>query len=258
DIPSKNYQVLDITPHLHYTYGSFWKSKVTIVLLCGHAELVEQVAPGLSRQRWLEADGRLLLWGGEQFDSMDDELMHAVKKLRRRPLDALVWVTDAWQQPDSLLIPEPAAGLDDEQLARIRRGVRACFKALGWSAPLYVWSLHGTGEPADTLANCLLPEQVNEQELEQRLQALQPALIEHGTHRALEHPAHTFLLALAGFLSRGGQQQVSRSLGGLLQGAQAVPLAGVLFSVGAAQARTDSSHILRADARWTEFFNNRA
>src|SRR5690606_3685000 len=30
------------------------------------------------------------------------------------------------------------------------------------------------------------------------------------------------------------------------------------FSVGAAQARTDSSHILRADARWTEFFNNRA
>ena len=238
------------------TYGFFWKSKVNAVLLCAPAALAEQLAPSLTTQRWLEADGRLLLWGGESADNIDLEVLSALKKLRRRrPLDAVVWATDAYLQADSVEMKLQTDGLDDEQLTRFKRGMADCFKALRWSAPVYLWSLHGVAEKNDALVSCLLPNTVNSQQLEQRLNDLQPALIEQGTHAVLDSTQRTFLLGLAAFLRNGGAQQLSQQLPELGAGYPTLPFAGVLFSQGRARGRAKTAHMWLKDTRWDGFFS---
>jgi type VI secretion system protein ImpL len=59
---------------------------------------VEQLTPGLTAQLWQEDRGTLLLWGGDLNTPADSAWLTALRKLRRRPVDGLVWVTSAFDQ----------------------------------------------------------------------------------------------------------------------------------------------------------------
>lgn len=83
---------------LHMNYGRFWPHRIRIILLTGSNNDVELLAPGLADQLWQEDRGTLLLWGGEPSAPLDAEWTEALSKLRRRPIDGVVWVTSAFAQ----------------------------------------------------------------------------------------------------------------------------------------------------------------
>jgi type VI secretion system protein ImpL len=79
-------------------YGRRWGRKTRILLITGTASEVEQLTPGLTAQLWQEDRGTLLLWGGDLNTPADSAWLTALRKLRRRPVDGLVWVTSAFDQ----------------------------------------------------------------------------------------------------------------------------------------------------------------
>ncbi len=78
---------------LRHTYGHFWHSKVRILLMTGSVSDVEQLAPKLTRELWQEDRGTVLLWGGDPATPADADWLAALRKLRRRAVDGMVWVT---------------------------------------------------------------------------------------------------------------------------------------------------------------------
>lgn len=58
---------------------------------------VELLVPKLTSLRWVEGDGVVLIWGGTLTEPPDVSLFDAIRKLHRRPLDGIVWVTPTFQ-----------------------------------------------------------------------------------------------------------------------------------------------------------------
>ena len=90
--------VKEIRQYLRTIYNRNWGRKTRILLITGTASEVEQLTPGLTSQLWQEERGTLLLWGGDLNTSADSAWLSALRKLRRRPVDGLVWVTSAFDQ----------------------------------------------------------------------------------------------------------------------------------------------------------------
>ncbi|WP_407181924.1 hypothetical protein [Citrobacter europaeus] len=78
-------------------YGRLWRAKTRILLVMGDASQVEQLVSKLTTQRWVEGDGVVLIWGGTLTETPDASLFDAIRKLHRRPLDGIVWVTPTFQ-----------------------------------------------------------------------------------------------------------------------------------------------------------------
>jgi type VI secretion system protein ImpL len=95
----RNVTVASIREAMRTLYGGRrWGRKVRILLITGIAAEVEQLTPGLTGQLWQEDRGTLLLWGGDLNTPADSAWLTALRKLRRRPVDGLVWVTSAFDQ----------------------------------------------------------------------------------------------------------------------------------------------------------------
>ena len=121
----------ELSVYLRHRYGRFWRSRVRFVVLVGQSRLVGMIAPELISQQWIEADGTVLLWGGNITSASDSNRISALRKLRRRPPQAIVWVCDARRQQVSLT--DTAA-----------RQLRERAKLLGWQIPLYVWQIENS------------------------------------------------------------------------------------------------------------------
>ncbi|MGG9535067.1 hypothetical protein ACQ9KW_31755, partial [Klebsiella pneumoniae] len=89
--PPRNITVREIRHTLRYQYGRSWPRKIRILLIIGSLRDVEQLTPKLTQELWQEDQGTLLLWGGDPSAAVDNDWFTALRKLRYRPADGIVW-----------------------------------------------------------------------------------------------------------------------------------------------------------------------
>ncbi len=242
----------DVQQVLRHTYGHFWHSKVRILLMTGSVSDVEQLAPKLTRELWQEDRGTVLLWGGDPATPADADWLAALRKLRRRAVDGMVWVTSAL---DGMPATENSAtsGLTPDAMDSVSHALKLRYEALGWKLPLYVWSLHPrAGEQAGRVTQpvgCLLPANCSPQTLAGQLTGLIPQLTAQGIQQVCGQPQHNFLLALADQLTRK-PETVTEPLSVLLNPYRPQPLAGVVFSEASVEAGRSVRHHWGRDNRW--------
>lgn len=250
---NRSEEVKEIRACLRLVYGRGWRTKVRILVIIGTASDVEQLTPGLTSQRWQEDKGTLLLWGGDPAQSPDTPWLKALCRLRRRPADGMVWVTQAF---DRLSIPglaQPAAVPHENIMETVAHAIKERMKALGWQLPLYIWSLHPrAGKPQGRITQatgCLLPAGCRVESLEQQLQALSAQLVQRGVQQICDSVQHNFLLTLADQLIRE-PQSLLQPLSVMLNPYQRLSLAGIIFSQPSEQAERDITHRWGIDRRW--------
>jgi type VI secretion system protein ImpL len=185
--------------------------------------------PKLTQELWQEDQGTLLLWGGDLNTPADTDWLAALRKLRHRPVDGIVWVTS--QLDTSTENAAPA--LTPDAMDSLAASLNARYDTLGWQLPLYVWSLHTrAGQQADRITQAvgfLLPSDSRPEGLSNQLVTLTPGLIAQGIQQICTKVKHNFLLNLADQLSRV-PETVTGPLSVLLNPYRPLPLAGVVFS----------------------------
>ncbi len=139
--PPHHITVGEIRQTLRYQYGRAWSRKVRILLIIGSVRDVEQLTPKLTQELWQEDQGTLLLWGGDPGAAVDNAWFTALRKLRYRPADGMVWVTSGF---DGVLttMNRTKPRLTPDEMDNVSHSLKLRYEALGWKLPLYVWSLY--------------------------------------------------------------------------------------------------------------------
>ena len=251
--PPHNVTVANIRHAMRTLYGRHWSRKVRILLVTGSVSDVEQLTPGLTAQYWQEDRGTLLLWGGDLASPVEHQWLTALRKLRQRPADGMVWVTSAFDRLSALGLPPPPPRPADSMMDTFFHAIRARNDVLGWRLPLYVWSLHpraGQSEGGRTqAAGCLLPAACTADLLRDQLQALVPELIAQGIQQICRSSSQHFLLNLADQLIRE-PDSITVPLFVMLNPYRALPLAGMVFSPVSVGAACSVQHCWAKDKRW--------
>lgn len=263
DTQKQNLQAISVASHfppateirnaMRHLYHRRWASKIRILLVTGAASDVERLTPGLTRQLWQEDKGTLLLWGGDINAPVDSAWLKALRKLRRRPADGMVWVTTAFDRLSAPGQQAPSSVPSDSAMDILAHAISERMTVLGWNLPLYVWSLHpragGLAGRITQATGCLLPAGCSAQALEQQLQALAAQLTHRGIAQVCDSVRHSFLLSLADQLIRE-PESLSQPLSVMLNPYRPLPLAGVVFSQVSAGAERDVKHHWGRDKRW--------
>jgi len=246
-------RIKNIRLYLRNLYGRRWGRKTRILLVTGTVSEVEQLTPGLTAQLWQEDRGTLLLWGGDLNTPADSAWLTALRKLRRRPVDGLVWVTSAFDQISAPGLVQPLPVPSESTMDSLSHAISARMDALGWKLPLYVWSLHPrAGKPEGRVTQaigCLLPAGCRTEGLAGQLSALTPDLTSQGLQQTCGEVKHNFLLTLADQLVRV-PESVTAPLAVMLNPYRPLPLAGVVFSQPSAGAERAVPHHWGMDKRW--------
>jgi type VI secretion system protein ImpL len=249
----RNVTVASIREAMRTLYGRRWGCKVRILLITGIAAEVEQLTPGLTGQLWQEDRGTLLLWGGDINTPADNAWLTALRKLRRRPVDGLVWVTSAFDQLSAPGLERPLPVPSESTMDSLSHAISDRMDVLGWTLPLYVWSLHPrAGHPEGRIVQatgCLLPGGCRAEGLAEQLAALTPELTSQGLQQTCGAVQHNFLLSLADQLVRE-PESLTVPLSVMLNPYRPLPLAGVVFSQPSAGAERAVRHHWGRDKRW--------
>jgi type VI secretion system protein ImpL len=249
----RNVTVDAIRLTLRNFHGRRWAGKTRILLITGAVDEVEQLTPGLPDQLWQEDRGTLLLWGGDLSAPADITWLTALRKLRRRPVDGVVWVTRAFDQLSAPGLEQRLSLPSESTMAPPFYAIRARMDALGWKLPLYVWSLHThAGKPETRITQatgCLLPAGCHSEALTETLTVLTPVLISQGLQQTCGEVNHHFLLTLADQLSRRSEN-VTALLSVMFNPSSPLSLAGLVFSQPSAGARQAAMHHWRMDKCW--------
>ncbi len=210
-------------------YGHRWRAKTRILLVMGDVIQVELLVPKLTSLRWVEGDGVVLIWGGTLTEPPDVSLFDAIRKLHRRPLDGIVWVTPTFQHQDSLVQSAPVVSLTAEQIDNAARHLQAVFTTLRWRVPLYLWSLHGAQFVRDDVtlhsATCLFPAGCTTALCRSQLAALVMQLAEQGSQQVTRNIHSNFLLKMANALTQNAEA-ISDALATFFQPASASAAGG--------------------------------
>lgn len=241
-----NVTVDTIRSAMRNLYGRRWGGKTRILLIMGTVTEVELLTPGLTGQLWQEDRGTLLLWGGDLNTPADDTWLTALRKLRRRPVDGLVWVTSAFDQLSTPGLEQPLSVPSESTIDFLSNAISHRMDSLGWKLPLYIWSLHPrAGKPEGRITQatgCLLPAGCRTEGLAEQLAALTPELTIQGLQQTYGQVKYNFLLRLADQLIRK-PESVTAPLSVLLNPYRPLPLAGVVFSqISAGDERAVSHH----------------
>ncbi|EOI3445885.1 ImcF-related family protein [Cronobacter turicensis] len=248
-----NVTISDIKDMMRHLYGRSWVSKIRILLVVGSVSDVQRLVPGLSQECWQEDQGTLLLWGGELSGDIDTAWLSALRKLRRRPIDGVVWVTSAFDTPANDDSFSHDNVMSQEAMNTFAHVFYNLYDALGWRLPLYIWSLHSqivdqTGYVTQPIG-CLLPPDCSPENLSTQLSSLSASLMTHGVQHICEVPRHMFLLSLADRLIRKSET-IAGPLAVLLNAWRPLPLAGLLFSMPSLGAARSMRHHWCKDNRW--------
>jgi type VI secretion system protein ImpL len=229
----------EIQRHLRGTYGYFWCRHVRVLLVVGEPDEIAAIAPGLgAEQRWQEAQGTLLLWGGSLQGEWQSDWPASLRQLCRwRPLDGVVWALTQEQRGEV----EGFGG----GVARLL----ALAQQLRWQAPLYLWQVRRSAWPQEggdsAPVGCLLAPGAAAEQIEQSLRALLVPLRERGIEQMKKTAEHDFLLRLSRDLARSGIDQWRDALAPLLPAfSRGVPLRGLFFAAplkGGEQAAAKNS-----------------
>ncbi len=248
--PPRHITITELRQALRQTYGRFWPRKVRILLLTGSAADVERLTPGLTSQYWQEDSGTVLLWGGDLGAQPDSAWLNALRNLRRRPLDGVIWVTSALAQRTA---ESTQTSLSADMMDSAAKAFAVRFDLLGWRLPLYVWSLHpAEGDNKDRITQpvgCLLPAACKPDELNIQLTALVPTLIAQGTQQISASTRNQFLLQLAEQLAQA-PAVITEPVAALLNPYRPAPLAGIMFSPTSVNAQRTVKHHWAKDNRW--------
>ncbi|EPT9136625.1 TPA: ImcF-related family protein [Klebsiella michiganensis] len=251
--PPRNVTVDTIRDAMRNLYGRCWGRKTRILLITGTAAEVDQLTPGLTTQLWQEDRGTLLLWGGDLNTPADSAWLTALRKLRRCPVDGLVWVTSAFDQLSAPGLEQPLPVPSDSTMDSLSHAISNRMDILGWKLPLYVWSLHPrAGKPEGRITQatgCLLPAGCRTEGLAEQLSALTPDLTSQGLQQTCGEVKHNFLLTLADQLIRE-PESVTAPLSVMLNPYRPLPLAGVVFSQPSAGTERAVTHHWGMDKRW--------
>ncbi|MEQ4739653.1 ImcF-related family protein [Klebsiella michiganensis] len=251
---NRRYEVVkEIRTEMRHLYGRRWGRKTRILLVTGTVSDVEQLTPGLTGQLWQEDRGTLLLWGGDLSTPADSAWLTALRKLRRLPVDGLVWATSAFDQLSAPGLEQPLPAPSDSTMDSLSHAISVRMEALGWQLPLYVWSLHPrAGKPEGRITQatgCLLPAGCRTEGLAEQLSALTPDLTSQGLQQTCGEVKHNFLLTLADQLIRE-PESVTAPLSVILNPHRPLLLAGVVFSQPSAGAERAVPHHWGMDKRW--------
>ena len=225
-----------IKVHLRDRYGFFWRRKVRLLLVVGEPAQIEAIAPTLAKQRWLEGQGTVLLWGGSAQASLDQSFPQQWAGLSRsRALDGVVWALNTTQAAD-----DAAMGAGVRQLQRLARG-------LNWQLPLYLWQVCDSGWSQNTRktqpVGCLLPARFDAQALQGSLNRLLEPLRREGLAQIGGTLGHDFLLRLSRDLQGEGIHRWRHTLVPLAgEFARGVPLRGLWFSLPVQRSQHDLKH----------------
>ncbi|WP_152084380.1 ImcF-related family protein [Enterobacter oligotrophicus] len=234
-------------------YGRAWSSKIRILLVTGSIADVERLTPKLTQELWQEDQGTLLLWGGDPASSVDIDWLAALRKLRHRPADGMVWVTSALDARAGVEEAGLTSTLSPDAMDMLAHALNKRYEALGWKLPLYAWSLHShTGEQVGRVTQpigCLLSAHCQPKALAAQLNGLIPQLTAQGVQQVCTDPQYNFLLALADQLTRK-PETVAEPLSVLLNPYRPLPLAGVVFSTPSPGAVRSVKHHWGRDNRW--------
>lgn len=251
--PPHNVTVDTIREAMRNLYGRRWGRKVRILLITGTAPEVEQLTPGLTGQLWQEDCGTLLLWGGDLNTPADNAWLTALRKLRRRPVDGLVWVTSAFDKLSAPGLEKPLPVPSESTMDSLSHAISDRMDILGWKLPLYVWSLHPrAGKPEGRIVQptgCLLPAGCRVEGLAEQLADLTPGLTSQGLLQTCGEVKHNFLLMLADQLIRE-PESVTAPLSVTLNPYRPLPLAGVVFSQPSGGTERAVQHHWGMDKRW--------
>ncbi|MCX0499591.1 ImcF-related family protein [Erwinia billingiae] len=247
--PYENQLVRDIVTQMRFQYGWRWRSKVRILLMVGNEHEAEQVVPGLTTQYWLEGHNTLLLWHGNPADEPHPAQVKALRKIRRRLADAIVWVVNSQTE------------LSHDTLDTFSRQLHKLFHLLGQEIPLWLWEIHQPeweqpGLPAQGVGFISAPG-VTSDDINQSLTALQQPLIRQGMQQAERDRSHAFLLHLANHLRTGGTTRLTYSLSQLVEGARALPLAGMVFSPSVTSGTASLRHAWQPGKAWRDLLAQR-
>ena len=248
-----NVTVETISDAMRNLYGRCWGRKTRILLITGTAFEVEQLIPGLTHQLWQEDRGTLLLWGGDLNTPVDNAWLTALHKLRRRPVDGLVWVTSAFDQLSAPGLEPPLPVPSESTMDSLSHAINARMEVLGWKLPLYAWSLHPrAGKPEGRITQaigCLLPAGCRPEGLTEQMSALTSNLTSQGLQQTCDDVKHNFLLMLADQLIREPESVVA-PLSVILNPYRPLPLAGLVFSQPSDGAERAVVHHWGMDKRW--------
>lgn len=234
-------------------YGCRWGRKTRILLITGTPSDVELLTPKLTAQFWQEDRGTLLLWGGDLNTPADNIWLTALRKLRRRPVDGLVWVTSAFDQLSVPGLEQPLPVPSESAMDSLSHAISSRMEALGWKIPLYIWSLHPrAGKPEGRVvqaAGCQLPAGCCTEGLAKQLAILTPELTLQGLQQTCGEVKHNFLLRLADQLIRK-PESVTAPLSAMLNPYRPLPLAGLVFSQPSASGERAVPHQWGMDKCW--------
>lgn len=203
-------------------YGYRWRRKTPWLLVMGEVAEVEQVSPGLTEQGWLLVGHVLLLWGGPLASGGHAHDLQALRRLRRhRPVDALIWVSQAAQYR------QPAYA------DAVCRGYEQVSHLLHWAAPVYLLDLRQLRWPQperpEQLVGVMHHQRLTLESLASRIEALIPVVRAQGMAQINAKLDHTFLLQLCNDLQPGPVASVE-VFSPLLAGVDPLPLYGIAFS----------------------------
>ncbi|WP_455425709.1 ImcF-related family protein [Dryocola sp. LX212] len=247
--PSENQQVKDIITQLRFQYGRRWRSRVRILLVVGEENEVEQAIPGLTTQHWLEGQGTLLLWHGSPVAEPDAAQLKALRKIRRRLADALIWVVSA------------QTTLSHDTLDTVARQLQKQYHQLGWEIPLWLWETHALeweqpGLPVQATGFLSAPGDEAD-DFRHSLKQLESSLVHQGMQQILNDRNHAFLLQLAHSLRDGGTERVTHTLSQLSEGARSLPLGGMVFSPAVTSGAASLRHAWQPGKAWLDLLAQR-
>lgn len=237
-----------IRSHLRFRYHTFWRNKVTLLLVVGDEALVSQLLPGLVAAQWQEGNRTVLIYGGDPSTEMDSERFTALRRLRYgRSLDGIIRVLG----PEQTMTP----ALSDVDL----RWLEHAGGLLRYQPPVWLWQLckseWSQAGRVPQPVGISLSRQAAADEVAAQLTGLLPQLREQGMAQIAVHPQHDFLLRLAQSLADGEialWQQ--RLVPWYYASQQKVPLGGVMFSLpesAVAEAQPVTAlHVLPPSPLW--------
>lgn len=231
---ASTFAIADIRAHLKTQYGIFWRYKIKILLVIGEPSDLESVVPALCTNRWLEANKTLLLWGdaAEQTDPASLQSLLLLRRLRRRPLDGVVWISNRFTSPENGAFTATA-----------RQALHLRFKRLGWQLPLILWEVTELAEDQNSRTLQSIGCMADNKMFDSSFQTLLPLLVRAGTQQIVANPCHDFLLSLACRLREGGIETLNKGREILLNDRLKIPVAGIMFSPSVAISEINNDNI---------------
>ncbi|MFZ4169080.1 ImcF-related family protein [Enterobacter ludwigii] len=237
-----------IRSHLRFRYHTFWRNKVTLLMVVGDEATVSQLVPGLVAAQWQEANRTVLIYGGNPAEMVDPARFTALRQLYySRPLDGIIRVLGAEQKMDTTL--------SDADL----RWLEQAGTLLRYQPPVWLWQLCKSEwtQPGriPQPVGISLSRQADADEVAAQLTGLLPQLREQGMAQIAVNPQYDFLLRLAHSLADGEiARWQQRLVPWFYTSQQKVPLGGVMFSLPespatAAQPVT-ALHVLPPSTLW--------